>query len=264
MVDRRPAASIAATDDLHISPFREDGVTFRHPDLDLVGRGRRRALRPRLQRSSTPAGTGPRCGSAPAASPQPGSSTRWPSSPSTARSTTRSTRPTGRSTRPALIWRRWWANGPARPRCGSRPPAPDPSSPWRTGWPRCCAGTARTVPAPACTHDADRPSGRRCTASNSACPPGADQASRQAAEALATPRSGHAEPPAAGIAMDAGARGGRIGCDRLAPVSLRPRRGDAVLAPILRQHRAAVSLLGVKLSHRVLADVLKDTSSAHG
>ena len=30
---------IAETNDLHISPFREDGKDIRHADLDLVGGG---------------------------------------------------------------------------------------------------------------------------------------------------------------------------------------------------------------------------------
>ena len=31
---------IAEADDLHILPFREDGMTYGTPDLDLVRRGR--------------------------------------------------------------------------------------------------------------------------------------------------------------------------------------------------------------------------------
>ena len=42
---------IAQADDLHISPFRDDGGHVRYPDLDLVGRGRRRSLRARLERA---------------------------------------------------------------------------------------------------------------------------------------------------------------------------------------------------------------------
>ena len=42
---------IAAADDLHISPFREDGVSYGHPDLDLVRCSRRRPLCARLQRA---------------------------------------------------------------------------------------------------------------------------------------------------------------------------------------------------------------------
>ena len=41
---------IAEADDLHISPFREDGVTYGTQDLDLVRRGGPRAPRARLQR----------------------------------------------------------------------------------------------------------------------------------------------------------------------------------------------------------------------
>ena len=44
-------SKIAATDDLHIAPFREDGVDLRHPNLDLVRSSRRRPLRARLQRA---------------------------------------------------------------------------------------------------------------------------------------------------------------------------------------------------------------------
>jgi len=42
---------IAETDDLHIAPFRDDRRDLRHAHLDLVGRGWRRSVRPRVQRN---------------------------------------------------------------------------------------------------------------------------------------------------------------------------------------------------------------------
>ena len=42
---------IAQADDLHISPFRDDGVTYGTPTWIWSGRGRRRSLRARLQRA---------------------------------------------------------------------------------------------------------------------------------------------------------------------------------------------------------------------
>jgi len=41
----------AEADDLHIAPFRENGVTYGTPHVDLVRRGRRHSLRARLQRA---------------------------------------------------------------------------------------------------------------------------------------------------------------------------------------------------------------------
>ena len=41
----------AGTDDLNISPFREDGITYGTPYVDLVRRSRRRSLRARVQRT---------------------------------------------------------------------------------------------------------------------------------------------------------------------------------------------------------------------
>jgi hypothetical protein len=54
MWSRDELRKIAEADDLHISPFRDDGVTVRHPDVDLVRRGRRRPLCARLQRAEFP------------------------------------------------------------------------------------------------------------------------------------------------------------------------------------------------------------------
>ncbi len=45
---------IDQADDLHISPFREDGADVRYANLDLVCRDRSRPLRARLQRAETP------------------------------------------------------------------------------------------------------------------------------------------------------------------------------------------------------------------
>ena len=48
---------IAQADDLHISPFRDDGVTYGTPTWIWSGRGRRRSLRARLQRAELSQGS---------------------------------------------------------------------------------------------------------------------------------------------------------------------------------------------------------------
>jgi hypothetical protein len=91
---------IAGTDDLHISPLREDGVTYGTPRW-IWSVAVDDALYVRAYNGKTLVGTGPRCTAGGSLPPARRRTAR--SSPSTGRSTTSSTMPTGRSTMAARI-----------------------------------------------------------------------------------------------------------------------------------------------------------------
>jgi hypothetical protein len=100
---------MAEADDLHVSPFRKDAITYGNAHLDSVGRSRRRSLGSRLLREfSLVSGCGAKEGRADYRRRHDEGSP--PLTRSKGRSTTASTTPTGKSTMAARISARWSAN----------------------------------------------------------------------------------------------------------------------------------------------------------